>query len=174
MQPPTPAPRDRRGRLSRPGFEKFPDLATLDLCFPARAEANVILGADMLIARGEPRPHWRLYPFRGIDLAGFFGQIDFMVYYTSPSWQESFGLAIAESIAAGKVVITDAATAATFGDGVVAAAPREVDAVIARMTADPDLYREQVLRGQARLDEFSAEKARDRARALLGPGGLAA
>ncbi|MFQ5623194.1 MAG: hypothetical protein ACE5FS_07330 [Paracoccaceae bacterium] len=33
MQSPTASPLDRRGRLSRPGFEKFPRLEDLELCF---------------------------------------------------------------------------------------------------------------------------------------------
>jgi glycosyltransferase involved in cell wall biosynthesis len=167
LTPPTDRPRDRRGRHSRPGFEKFPGLAALDLCFPPGAETNVLLGADHLIGREPERSHWRLLPFGAVEVADFLREIDFVVYFTAPTWHESFGLAIAEAIAAGKVVITDSRTAATFGDGVVVARPEEASGIVARMIADPALYRAQARRGQSRLAAFSAEACRSRVAGLL-------
>jgi hypothetical protein len=155
--PPNGAPADRRGRHSRPGFEKFPDLATMDLCFSARAGANVILGGDTFLTEQLDRPHWELYPFRGLDLSKFFEMIDFMVYFTAPTWRESFGRVLAEAIAAGKVVISDPETASTFNGGVIPALPNEVDAIIADLVARPDSYRAQVENAQAELDQFSAK-----------------
>ena len=49
----------------------------------------------------------------------FLASIDFFVYFTHPLLRESFGRAIAEAIAAGKLVITDPETAGPFGPGVV-------------------------------------------------------
>ena len=40
--------------------------------------------------------------------------IDFFVYFTAPTWQESFGRVVAEAIAAGKVVLTNPDIGATF------------------------------------------------------------
>ena len=167
MIPPTDTPRDRRGRHSRPGFEKFPPPADLDLCFPRHAEANVILGADLLIAEGAPA-HWQVYPFRGLELAGYFGMIDFMVYFTAPTWQESFGRVLAEGIAAGKVVISDAATAAGFGGGVVGARAEEVDGIIRAFVDDPARYAAHVRVAQAALAGFSADAFRARFTGLVG------
>lgn len=167
LAPATDAPRDRRGRHSRPGFEKFPPRGTLDLCFPPHAEANVILGAEVLMAEPPP-PHWQLHPFRGLDLARYFEMIDFMVYFTAPTWQESFGRVLAEGIAAGKVVISDPATASGFGGAVVAARPGEVDAVIAGFVAEPARYAAHVRAAQATLARFSAEAFRARFAAALG------
>ena len=79
-----------------------------------------------------------------------------MVYFTSPAWRESFGRVLAEALAAGKVVISDAETASTFGAGVIGARPEEVDACIARHLAKPELYRRQVARGQDSLSRYSA------------------
>lgn len=166
--PPTHTPRDRRGRHSRPGFEKFPPPADLALCFPRHAEANVILGADLMIAEGAP-PHWQVYPFRGLELARYFGMIDFMVYFTAPTWQESFGRVLAEGIAAGKVVISDPATAAGFGGGVVGARPEEVDEIIRAFVDDPARYAAHVRAAQAALARFSAEAFRLRFTAIVGP-----
>lgn len=156
LAPPSPAPRDRRGRHSRPGFEKFPSPRAMDLCFPPYAEANVILGADALGDLAATRPHWRAIPFGGMELPDYFDAIDFMVYFTAPTFRESFGRVLAEAIAAGKVVLSDADTAAVFGDAVIATRPEEVDAVIAAFLAEPGRYAAQVARAQARLADFSA------------------
>lgn len=156
LAPPATTPRDRRGRHSRPGFEKFPSPRDMDLCFPPHAEANVILGADALGDLARSRPHWRAVPFGGMDLRDYFEAIDFMVYFTAPTFRESFGRVLAEAIAAGKVVLSDAQTAAVFGDAVIATPPPKVDAVIAGFLASPDRYAAQVARAQARLAEFSA------------------
>jgi hypothetical protein len=169
LRPPTGAPRDRRGRHSRPGFEKFPGPADLDLCFPRHAEANVILGADLLDDLARDRPHWQTHPFDTLDLESYFGRIDFMVYFTAPTYRESFGRVIAEAIAAGKVVISDAETASAFGDAVVAARPHEVDAIVAAFVAAPDRYAEQVRRAQARLAEFSADAFLRRQARIFAP-----
>jgi hypothetical protein len=157
VQPPAVAPRDRRGRHSRPGFEKFPALAVLDRCFPPSAESNVILGADTLLDEGRERPHWTLYPFRAIPVPQYFEMIDFMVYFTAATWRESFGRVLAEAIGAGKVVISDSATASAFRGGVIAARPDEVDAVIRAHVESPALYRTQVAAAQRAMAEFGAD-----------------
>lgn len=163
MQPATARPRDRRGRHSRPGLEKFPSLRDLMRCFPAHAESNVILGADLLMKLPDLPAHWRLYPFGGLDLARYFEMIDFLPYFTSPLWRESYGRVLAEGVAAGKVVLSDPQTAAGFDGAVVATSPAGVDAIIARMIADPGLYRAQVLAGQ----EIIARRGPAQFRALL-------
>jgi hypothetical protein len=156
LVPPVSTPRDRRGRHSRPGFEKFPPVREMDLCFPRHAEANVILGGDFLGDLARDRPHWETIPFQGVDLQGYFARIDFMVYFTSPTFRESFGRVLAEGIAAGKVVISDPDTAAVFGDAVVAARPEDVDGIVAALVAAPDRYAATVRRAQERLAAFSA------------------
>lgn len=168
MQPPTAAPRDRRGRLSRPGPEKFPGPSDLDFCFPATAEVNVILGGDLLVAESRRRRHWTVLPFRSISVEDFFGMIDFFVYFTAPSWRESFGRVIAEAIMAGKVVITDPATAAPFGAGVIAARPSEVDNVIAGLLADPASYARTVRRAQADLARYAPDRFATRFHEIVG------
>ena len=170
--PPTPAPRDRRGRHSRPGFEKFPGLDTLRALFPPHAEHCAILGADTLMLDPEAvPPHWTLLRFGAMPVADFLATIDFFVYFTHPLWRESFGRAIAEAIAAGKLVITDAATAAPFGPGVVAAAsPAEVDRIIAAHVADPQAYAARVRRAQETLATHHPEAVLERILPLLEPG----
>lgn len=165
--PPTATPRDRRGRHSRPGVEKFPAAAVMDLLFPAHAEANVLLGAELYLDATPARRHWQVWPFQGLDLEDYFAMIDFMVYFTAPTYRDSFGRVVAEAVAAGKVVICDPEMAAGFGGAVVAARPDAVDAVIARFCARPALYRAQVTRAQAWLRGLSAAAFADRLPQLL-------
>lgn len=149
---PTPAPRDRRGRHSRPGLEKFPPLPMLHAQFPEHAEFCTILGADNLLAERAALPeHWHLLPFGAVEVATFLSRIDFFVYYTHPLWRESFGRAIAEAVAAGKLVVTDPATAEPFGSGVVADDGGQIDAIVAAHIADPSRYAAAVRRAQLHL-----------------------
>ena len=161
MISPTKSPRDRRGRHSRAGMEKFPGLAEMDRCFPEHA-TNVILGADLLLTEGVQRPHWEMYPFQGLGVAQYFELIDFMIYFTAPTWRESFGRVLAEGIAAGKVVISDPGTASVFAGGVVAAEPEEVDRIISEFIADPESYIRQVRQGQAALAGYSSSEFQKR------------
>jgi glycosyltransferase involved in cell wall biosynthesis len=130
----------------------------------------VILGADAFLEDGLPHPHWQMLRYRSLAVAEYLQRLDFMVYFTSPLWRESFGRVIAEAIAAGKVVITDPQTAVPFGRGAIGAQPAEVDQIIARLIEAPARYRGHVRAGQARLQEWSAYRfARMFARAAL-PG----
>lgn len=157
---PNPRPIDRRGRHSRPGYEKFPALADMDCSFPPTSETNLILGADTFLRDGLERRHWRMVPFRGIEVDTFFSEIDFYVYFTAPTWRESFGRVLAEAMAAGKVVFSDPETARSFSGGVVAIRPGETDAAIASFLADRNRYRAQALKGQSILERFSADAFR--------------
>lgn len=164
---PTKTPRDRRGRLSRPGFEKFPPRDILEICFPKEAESNVILGADNLM-RMEGKPtHWTLHPFGALSVEQFFDQIDFFVYYTAPTWRESFGRVIAEAIFAGKIVITDEETAKGFDGAVIGAKAQEVSDIIKKYLSDPELYQTDVKRSQETLGRFSAQVFRTMFSAVL-------
>ena len=154
MRPPTRAPRDRRGRLSREGLEKFPPLADMDLAFPPHAERNILMGTDLLGAEEHGRRHWTLLPFGALGVDAFFDEIDFMVYFTAPTWAESFGRVIAEAITAGKIVIAGPDAGRIFGDGVIVARPRDVDGIIARLIADPAAYGARVMRAQAALAAY--------------------
>ena len=153
--PPTATPRDRRGRVSRAGFEKFPDMAAMALHFPASAEHCAILGADTFLLPGaNPPAHWRLLPFGSADVSEFLATIDFFVYFTHPNWRESFGRVLAEAIAAGKIVITDRETARNFGKSVIVSDGHDLDRIITGFVTAP-----------RRLSEYSADAFR---RAVCG------
>ena len=153
---PKDAPRDRRGRHSRPGFEKFPDMETMNRLFPRHAESNIILGGDTYTP-DEIEPHWTVHKFGALAVDAFLQEIDFFVYYTHPTWRESFGRVIAEATAAGKLVITDVETAKIFGNGVIGTEPEKVDRIIAEHIATPAKYSKKVLAAQNRIKQFSAE-----------------
>lgn len=156
LVPPSATPRDRRGRHSRSGFEKFPPMETMLAHFPSHAETCTILGGDILLgdATAPPPRHWKVRRFGEIDVAEFLRELDFFVYFTNPLWRESFGRVIAEAIAAGKLVITDPRTARTFGDAVVASDGRDVDDIIAEFIANPSRYGDFVTAAQRSLARF--------------------
>ncbi|MEE9426975.1 MAG: hypothetical protein V3V25_02390 [Paracoccaceae bacterium] len=156
LHSPTAKPADRRGRLSRPGFEKFPSIESLEHCFPATAQSNILLGANNYTNSANEFPHWRIFPFQGLEVDEFFREIDFMVYYTSPTWRESFGRVLAEAIAAGKVVISDHGTALNFGKSVVALEPEDVSSVIEKFVNNPESYAKHVRKAQEYLKQFSS------------------
>jgi hypothetical protein len=160
MKPPTDAPRDRRGRHSRPGFEKFPPLETLLKCFPSHAESCTILGGDTLLLEPELPSHWKVLRYGDADVATVLDQLDFFVYFTHPLWRESFGRAIAEAIAAGKVVVTDPGTAEAFDGAVVGCGLDELDDLIAGFIREPRRYQSFVLGAQERLRRFGPEAFR--------------
>lgn len=156
--PPCAQPRDRRGRHSRAGFEKFPALDVMNRTFPAHAEHCAILGGDSFLLDADQIPdHWKVYSFGDMPVDEFLEGIDFFVYYTHPHLQESFGRVIAEAIAAGKVVITDARTGRTFGDAVICCDPADVDGIIADLVADPQRYQDFVLQSQQSLKRFGSQ-----------------
>jgi hypothetical protein len=162
LVPPIETPRDRRGRISRAGFEKFPEMSTMLAHFPPHAEHCAILGADsFLLSGGEMPEHWHLLPFGATDVDGFLRSIDFFVYFTNPNWRESFGRVLVEAIAAGKVVITDPGTAEIFGSAVVTSDGHNVDQIIEGFIAAPERYRMFVESAQQQLSRFSADAFRE-------------
>ncbi len=160
LRPPPSAPRDRRGRLSRPGLEKFPSTEVLEACFPPHAERNLLLGAEILTASAGRHPHWEILPFRAMPVEEFFTAIDFLVHFTAPGLRESFGRVLAEATAAGKLAICPPETAESFGPGVVGASPREVDALIAGFIAAPQRYAARVRLAQRGLAAYSPGRFR--------------
>lgn len=163
LDAPNSAPRDRRGRHSRPGLEKFPAMEAMLRHFPSHAEQCLLLGMDGFQTGGASLPrHWQALPFGAMPVERFLAAIDFFVYFTNPLWRESFGRVIAEAIAAGKLVITDPATAETFGPGVVGSNGDDVDAIIAGFVAEPRRYVRMVREAQADLARFAPERFRTR------------
>ena len=116
-------------------------------------------------------PHWQLMRFGAMPVPDFLASIDFFVYFTHPLLREGYGRAIAEAIAAGKLVITDEETAGPFGPGVVTdtGTGDGIDRIIASHVADPSRYAAAVLRTQADLAAYRPDPVAARLAALLEP-----
>lgn len=166
VSPPTHAPEDKRGRHSRPGFEKFPNFEVMNALFPPHAKLNAILGADSLMD-DDPPAHWNLHKFRSRPVDAFLSDIDFFVYFTNPNWRESFGRVIAEATAAGKLVITDHGTASNLGEGIVGAEPSEVDGLIAGFINAPGTYVKTIQKAQKTMEGLGSDRFAQRARRII-------
>lgn len=170
---PTEAPKDRRGRHSRVGPEKFPPQREMEQLFPPHALYNGILGGNIFMGDDAPM-HWNVHGFRSIGVDQFLGMIDFFVYFTHPGLRESFGRVIAEAISAGKLVITDPVTARNFGAGVVGCTVDQVDAIIQKFVAEPETYVKQVRKAQTDLQAFSPARFLANAQSIMDNGKAAA
>jgi hypothetical protein len=171
LQAPNAAPRDRRGRHSRPGPEKFPTRDIMRQIFPAHAERVVILGADDAL-KDQASRNWRVHGFGEMDVGAMLGEIDFFVYFTHPNCQESFGRVIAEAIAAGKFVITNDLTAGNFSNAVTAATPEEVDGIIKSMVKNPKAYGAAVKKAQKALAHYAPERFLKNATRIMKDAGV--
>jgi hypothetical protein len=160
--PPVPIPADRRGRHSRPGFEKFPPLAAMKQHFPTLATCRILGGDNFLLDADSIPSHWEVLPFGTVPVEEFLQSIDFFVYFTHPLWRESFGRVLAEAICAGKLVITDHDTAETFGEAVHPSDGSDVTQIIAGYIDDPPAYgrfierAQDIVRGGFGPDRFAA------------------
>lgn len=170
---PNQAPSDRRGRHSRTGPEKFPPDSDMQQLFPPHAIYNGILGGDIFLGDDVPA-HWNVHGFRSIGVDQFLSMIDFFVYFTHPGLRESFGRVIAEAISAGKLVITDPATARNFGAGVIGCEVGQVNEIIQKFVAEPQSYVKQVKQAQSDLEAFSAARFLENAQRVMEYGKAAA
>jgi len=78
-----------------------------------------------------------------------------MIYFTAPTFRESYGRVLAEAVAAGKIVISDPETASAFGGAVQAAAPQDVNEIIQSYIVNPSTYRSHIRVAQRALEQFS-------------------
>lgn len=157
MVPPVSSPADRRGRHSRPGFEKFPPLDAMKRHFPPCATCRILGGDSLLLDPDAIPPHWDVLPFGTVPVQEFLQSIDFFVYFTHPLLRESFGRVLAEAVCAGKLVIADHETAASFGGAVLPSDGSDLDGIIAGYIANPSAYRQFIERAQEIIERFGPE-----------------
>lgn len=113
-----------------------------------------------------------VYPFGSMYVGDFLDLLHFWVYFHDDRLTESFGMATAEAMAAGKIVILPPYMEKTFGAGAVYGQPQDVDSIVAKFTAHPELFAEQSRIAQetatrefsssallARIDRFSGKTA---------------
>lgn len=136
------------GRHSRDSRAKWPSLASVseDLYLSNDVYDVQILGgvagAGKQVGQRMKKTS-KVFEFGEIDPADFVRNLDFWVYYHSDEWTESFGMAIAEAMSAGLVVILPKYMESTFGKGAIYREPAQVKDTVASYWADHRLYRVQ-------------------------------
>lgn len=166
--------RIRVGRHSRPDIQKWPDsFEVAKAIYPTDARQFLILmlgGGEFLKAKyGELPANWTLLPFSSAGVAEFLGDLDFYVYFHSDAWSEAFGRTILEALAVGLVTILPEHFKSLFGDAALYAPPDQVAALLARYTADHQLYGAQSRKARRFVeDRHSARAYAARIAAQLG------
>ncbi|OAV52179.1 hypothetical protein A6F49_00965 [Enteractinococcus helveticum] len=128
-------------------------------------------GTDALVTKLGPETirDKIVYKFGTKDVQVFLDEIDFWVYYHDDKLTESFGMAIAEAMAAGKVVILPPYLETNFGDGAIYSDPSGVKDIVVKIWNDPDSYRTQAHRATAYVHEhFSMNAFVKRITSLIG------
>jgi glycosyltransferase involved in cell wall biosynthesis len=151
------------GRHSRDHLGKWPTPDVLTVVYPidGSRDIRVLGGADHARERlGKPVDGvWTVYPFGSKPAAEFLKELDFWVYFHGPDWYESFGMATAEAMAAGLVVILPPVMQPTFGDGAIYCEPSDVGRLIDELWADPAAYTAQSARAVRTAQERFGEAA---------------
>ncbi|MBE1877121.1 glycosyltransferase [Myceligenerans pegani] len=158
------------GRHSRDQALKWPSREVIKQVYPIDGSRDVrVLGGAASAAErlGKPAEHWTVWPFGSRDVAEFLDELDFWVYFHAPELFESFGMATAEAMAAGLVVVLPEYMEPTFGDGAVYCAPDEVQQTLDRLWADPEAYAAQSARAlEFAQSRFAAKAFIDRVEAV--------
>lgn len=149
------------GRHARPDPLKWPD-RTEDIlaAWPDDPAYEIrILGGPPPSDRLPAVPgNWRILPFDPKGVRSFLAGLDAYVYLHSAAWTEAFGIAVAEAMAAGRVVILDPSFGELFEDGAIYARPSDVRAQLERLRAYPTVAATQAERGRALVArKFSPE-----------------
>ena len=166
------------GRHSRDHRLKWPD--TLQDFISAYHQPEVfkthILGGIDSIASSLPQAalqNLAVTPFGGADVREYLQGLDFWVYYHSNRTIESFGMAAAEAMEAGLVVILPEYMAATFGEGAVYAKASDVASVVRKFWSDPELYAEQSRRAREYVQShYSADVYATRLRGTINTSSM--
>ena len=136
------------GRHSRDNPEKWPlQLENLMAVYPIDGSRDVrfLGGAQTALDRLAPRTvtGWTVYPFGSVSPSEFLTEVDFWVYFHAEHLVESFGMATAEAMASGAVVLLPHYMEPTFGPGAVYCKPEEVQETVDEYWNDPAKYAEQ-------------------------------
>jgi hypothetical protein len=142
------------GRHSRDQVLKWPDdLADVRAAYcGGDVFGTRVLGgvASLTAAHGEEvTAEWTVHAFNDVTPAEFLAGVDFWVYFHHRDLTESFGMATAEAMAAGCVVVLPRYMEQTFGDGAVYATPAETRGIVQALWSDPGAYRAQSERAVA-------------------------
>lgn len=140
------------GRHSRDNIEKWPaHPADLEAAYPidGSRDVRILGGADIPLRLLSDRTvnGWTIHPFGSMPARTFLNQVDYWVYFHAEEWIESFGMATAEAMASGAVVVLPPYMEATFGPGAIYCQPDEVQALVDDTWSGSSSYQEQSGRG---------------------------
>lgn len=161
------------GRHGRDHWIKWPALpqTTLNVYdHPDLFETRVLGGVGSVAKKlpAETLARWRVYEFNEISPREFVNDLDFWVFFHHKDSRESFGMAIAEAMASGAVVILPPYLESTFGEGALYCQPKHVSEVIAQYWADAGAYFMQSKRAiETARELFSRESFLRRVRSHL-------
>lgn len=164
------------GRHSRDSWLKWPSTKEeFDLIYSStKYHTHILGGVDKLTSKlgSQVAEDKTVYGFGEIAVDEFLQDVDFWVYFHDDSLTESFGMSIAEAMAAGKVVILPHYLEASFGDGAIYAEPSEVEELVTMYWSQPQRYTEQSQRArQFVTQEFSIKAFLERIQKLKQPDG---
>src|SRR5699024_9282297 len=159
------------GRHSRDSWLKWPSTKEeFDLIYSStKYHTHILGGVDKLTSKlgSQVAEDKTVYGFGEIAVDEFLQDVDFWVYFHDDSLTESFGMSIAEAMAAGKVVILPHYLEASFGDGAIYAEPSEVEELVTMYWSQPQRYTEQSQRArQFVTQEFSIKAFLERIQKL--------
>jgi len=162
------------GRHSRPEPDKWPaSREDLMAAYPAREDMRVRMlgvGPSLLELVGDVPPNWELFEFNELDVRQFLGSIDYWVYFHHPSVVEGFGLAIAEAMASGAVVVVPEYLEPNFKEGATYCTPDRVTDIVTTINKDPDAYRRRSEAARQVVErEYSGARFLDRIHRLIEP-----
>ena len=161
------------GRHSRDHLHKWPEARLLPQVYPVDGarDVRILGGADKAVQRlGREITGWTVYPFGSKPAEEFLEELDFWVYFHGPELFESFGMATAEAMSAGHVVILPRYMEPTFGEGALYCRPDEAVDLMDALWQDPVAYAAQSERAMAFAAAHFADKAfLDRVRSYLNP-----
>ena len=147
------------GRHSRDDRMKWPASGTeLEKAYPTDGRYDIrLMGGHRtpLKVLGIKRVPiaWTVYKKDEMPVRDFLYSLDYFVFYQHPQAVEAFGRAILEALAAGVVVILPKHFERVFGDAALYADIDEVHALINKLHSDFSVYRKQLKRSRAILEE---------------------
>ncbi len=99
-----------------------------------------------------------VHPFGSLNVEEYLNELHFWAYFHDDRLTESFGMAAAEAMAAGKVVILPPYMQKTFGEGAIYGQPQDVAALVEKYSTQPELFNAQSRLARATaLREFSPD-----------------
>lgn len=160
------------GRHSRDHHLKWPSTVAdfHEVYTSSHYETHILGGAESLTEKlgGDVLAGKTIFNFGELDVEEFLSTLDFWVYFHDSRLTESFGMSIAEAMAAGKVVILPPYLEASFKQGALYARPEEVESLIVEIWSDPDRYRHQAELAKSYVSEnFSRDAFMNRIQGLL-------